>query len=83
MQLHDVDRGINELAGNDWTNDEDQEEEEQREEHDRVANHASLPELGLLERVDRRANLATKSNVSTNNSRHDRNENTWGVAKRA
>lgn len=55
---------IDKLAGDNRADDEDDEEEEEGEVHDRVADDAALAKLGLLERVDRRADLATAKFVS-------------------
>ena len=59
-----VRQGGEELACDDWTNDQDNEENEQREEHDGVADNATSSELRLLEGVDWRTDLTTGEFVS-------------------
>ena len=50
--------GIDELAGDDGTHDEDDEEQKEGEVEDGIADDTALAQLGLLERVDWRADLA-------------------------
>lgn len=54
-----------ELADDDRTDNQDHHQEEHEEVHDGVADDAALAQLRLLERVDRRADLAAVDIVST------------------
>jgi hypothetical protein len=53
-----------EVADDSRCNQEDHEEDEEGEVKNGEANHTALAQLGLLKRVDRRADLATVGNVS-------------------
>jgi len=57
------------VADDSRCNEQDHEEDEESEVKDCVADDATLAKLGLLERVDRRADLTTEENVS---KRHDK-----------
>ena len=66
LELQDVECGrLHELLDNDGADDQDHHKEEHEEVHDRVADDTALAKLRLLERVDRRADLAAAINVSS------------------
>jgi hypothetical protein len=66
LQLHgeSVDLQVHELASNHWRNDEHNEDDEQEEVQNGITNRATSAELRLLERVNRRTDLATVNFVS-------------------
>ena len=53
---------LSSVAKNDWRSDDDHKDEKHEEVENSEANHTSLAKLGLLERIDGRADLSAKSN---------------------
>jgi hypothetical protein len=73
-----------EVADDSWGDQENHKENEEGEVENGEANDATLAQLGLLERVDRRADLATVKRVSKERQEEGEvGEHTWDEARRA